>query len=103
MISCLMVTLSTPHRIDYAKRSIDAYCRQTHADRELVVVVDRAAPDGGHALSAHIRSLGRDDIRIAVASVPLRLGGLRNLSIDIARGDVLCQWDDDDLSHPRAG
>ena len=100
MISCLMVTLSSPHRIEYAKRSIDAYCGQTHADRELVVVADRAAPDGGHALSAYIRSLERDDIRIAIAAGPLRLGGLRNLSIDLARGDVICQWDDDDLSHP---
>lgn len=101
MISCLLVTLSTPQRAAYARRSIDAYCRQTHADRELVVVVDRTAPDGGDALAAYIESLGREDIRIVIAADRLRLGGLRNLSVEAARGDVICQWDDDDLYHPQ--
>jgi glycosyltransferase involved in cell wall biosynthesis len=29
------------------------------------------------------------------------LGRMRNLTIDNASGPVLCQWDDDDLYHPR--
>ena len=30
----------------------------------------------------------------------MMLGALRNLSVAEARGDVVCQWDDDDLHHP---
>ena len=28
------------------------------------------------------------------------LGALRNLALDAARGELVCQWDDDDYSHP---
>jgi glycosyltransferase involved in cell wall biosynthesis len=100
MISCLMVTLPTERRIALAKRSIAGYCAQTHADRELVIVANRASPDDVAALSAHIGALDREDIRITVAPDDLRLGALRNLSMTLARGDVICQWDDDDLYHP---
>jgi glycosyltransferase involved in cell wall biosynthesis len=30
----------------------------------------------------------------------LTLGKLRNISLEAAQGDIICQWDDDDYSHP---
>jgi hypothetical protein len=28
------------------------------------------------------------------------LGTLRGLSLDVATGEIVCQWDDDDCHHP---
>ena len=39
-------------------------------------------------------------IRIERAPPGSRLGGLRNIAIARARGEWICQWDDDDRYHP---
>jgi glycosyltransferase involved in cell wall biosynthesis len=52
-------------------------------------------------VSAWIERLGRDDIRhIFVSGADWNLGKLRNLTIEQACGEIICQWDEDDLSHP---
>jgi glycosyltransferase involved in cell wall biosynthesis len=101
MVSCLLVTLPIPERFDYAKASIAAFCSQTHGSKELIIVVDPAPKEGRARLVEYVNSLQRNDIRIVVSPEKFTLGRLRNLSIDSAQGDVLCQWDDDDLYHPQ--
>ena len=101
LVSCLMVTLPTPARFAFLTRSIAAYCAQTHAPRELVMVLDRGPTEAKTAIRTHVASLGRDDIRIVEAPGGLSLGALRNVSRASARGQVQCQWDDDDLHHPQ--
>jgi glycosyltransferase involved in cell wall biosynthesis len=100
MVSCLMLTLPVPQRLDFVKRSIAAYCRQTLLRKELVVVVDGRTSSGRDALLDYIGSLKRSDIRIVTPPGALSLGRLRNISVAAAGGDFLCQWDDDDCSHP---
>jgi glycosyltransferase involved in cell wall biosynthesis len=99
-VSCLTVTWGVPGRFAFLRRSIAAYCAQTHRCRELVIVLHGGSADYRAAVAAHVAALGRDDVRIVEAAETLRLGELRNLSRDQARGDVHCQWDDDDLHHP---
>ena len=99
-ISCLMVTLPVPARLEFAKRSIRSYCRQSHPDRELVIVMDRGEADSRGALAAHVAGLGRSDIRLHEGPDAATLGALRNQSVALAKGDIICQWDDDDLYHP---
>jgi glycosyltransferase involved in cell wall biosynthesis len=96
MISCLMVTRERPAM---ARRAIECYAAQDYDPRELVIVCD------GHEeyeeLREHARGVCRTDVAIsAVARGSLPLGALRNRSLRNASGDVVCQWDDDDLSHP---
>ena len=100
MVSCLMLTLPVPERLDFVMRSIAAYCRQTVVCKELVVVLDGRVNSGRDALLDYIGSLRRSDIRIVAPPGPLSLGQLRNISVAAARGDFLCQWDDDHCSHP---
>jgi glycosyltransferase involved in cell wall biosynthesis len=101
LVSCLMVTLPVCGRLARLKQSLGAYLAQTYPRRELVIVVDGRAPEPTTAqIKAHVAALGRDDIRIVEPSEPLSLGALRNLSRASARGEVFCQWDDDDLHHP---
>jgi glycosyltransferase involved in cell wall biosynthesis len=38
---------------------------------------------------------------LAVTPHGLNLGQLRNFTLEAATGDILCQWDDDDLYHPQ--
>ena len=101
LVSCLMVTRPTADRLPFVKRSIGAYTRQSHPSKELLIVLDPAQAETSTAITQHISSLERSDIRlIDVAERDQTLGALRNRSVREAQGDVLCQWDDDDLHHP---
>ena len=40
LVSCLMVTKPVAVRFAMLERSIASYCRQSHLNRELVIVVD---------------------------------------------------------------
>jgi len=97
-ISCLMVTM--PTRLELFKRSVAAYCAQTYEDKELVVVTD-GPRDAMRPLAAHVESLRRSDIRFVHEERSRSLGALRNLSCEASSGAYVCQWDDDDIYHPR--
>jgi glycosyltransferase involved in cell wall biosynthesis len=99
-VSCLMVALAVPEREASAKRSIDDFCRQTLANKNLVLVLSGGVESVEQSLRDYVETLGRDDIRVFTQPKGLSLGQLRNFSISVATGDVLCQWDDDDLYHP---
>ena len=79
------------------ERSIAAYCAQTHPDKELVIVTDGPS----QAVDALVRSLNRADVRLVRCDERHSLGKLRNVSCEAASGAYLCQWDDDDIYHPR--
>jgi glycosyltransferase involved in cell wall biosynthesis len=96
-ISCLTVTHD---RLILLKEAIRCYCDQIWPNREMVIVTD-GSPRYRRAVADHIRFLGRDDIRIETVEPGATLGCMRNVSVDAARGEVICQWDDDDLYHPR--
>ncbi len=100
-VSCLMVTLPVPERLTPMARAIQAYLQQTHPDRELIVVIDQGRPADRAAAASTIAAFARDDIIVVLPDAPMTLGALRNLSVAHASGDAVCQWDDDDLHHPR--
>lgn len=94
LVSCLMVTRGG---LFPARFAIDCFVRQTYERRELVVVCD--APDT--PIETYCRALNDARIRFVYpAQTGKRLGELRNLSLQAARGEWVCQWDDDDLYHP---
>src|SRR5579875_2730851 len=95
-----MVTLPVPERLAFVKRSVQAYCTQTYADKELVILADGSAHER-QPVAAYVSTLGRDDVRFVPCEGRRSLGALRNRAREAARGDYLCQWDDDDLYHPR--
>ncbi|MEO8304047.1 MAG: glycosyltransferase family A protein [Betaproteobacteria bacterium] len=100
LVSCLTVTLPVAERFRHFQRCLGDYCRQTHPHRELVIALDPGPADARSAIEAEVAALNRSDIRIVASPVRLTLGALRNLCIASARGQILCQWDDDDLHHP---
>lgn len=95
LVSCLMVTRG---RSFPARFAVDCFRRQSWTERELVLVCD--AP--GTPVEEYCRTLGDARIRVVVPDGPAAsLGELRNLSLRAARGEYVCQWDDDDLYHPQ--
>jgi glycosyltransferase involved in cell wall biosynthesis len=97
LVSCLLVT---GDRVTMAKRAIRSFAAQTHANRELIVVTGGSRRVRG-ALELYVAALGLDAVRfVHPESTDLALGHLRNVSIDAARGDFVCQWDSGHYSHP---
>jgi glycosyltransferase involved in cell wall biosynthesis len=95
-ISCLMVTRD---RLSLARLAIRCFADQTYSRRQLVIVSegDRWYRD---ALKRCARELEIEHFEVVAADPSVPLGGLRNISLDAADGEVVCQWDDDDLCHP---
>ena len=96
-----MVTLPVPGRLAFAKRSIDDYCRQTLVAKNLILVLSGGVESVQAAIRDYVESLGRDDIFVHTKPEDWNLGQLRNFTLEIAPGDIFCQWDDDDLYHPK--
>lgn len=96
-VSCLCIAGKSAFNLDHLlPQAATAFQEQTYsADRrELIVVWE---PDRGH--SREIKGL-RENVRpVAVAGIH-SLGHLRNVSLDHAKGDLMCQWDSDDWFHP---
>lgn len=92
--------MTTPERLALLKRSVASYCAQTYENKELVVVTD-GPRDAVRQLAAYLESLARSDIRHVHEERRRTLGALRNLSCEAAVGAYFCQWDDDDIYHPR--
>ena len=95
-----MVTRLSPDRVGPARAAIAAFQAQTHADRELVVIVDASADPAGRAsLAEAMQSAGPAPIRAVELNGAPPLGVLRNIAVQAATGDYVCQWDDDDVYH----
>ncbi len=96
-ISCLTVTLN---RLVQLKQAIRCYCDQTYPNRELVIVTE-GTQRYRQAIADYLQALGRSDIRLVpLEGGPYNLGKVRNRALDAAAGELICQWDDDDLYHP---
>ena len=100
MISCFTVTQEG--RLDSLAHAVGDFARQTERDRELVILHDGGA---GFHESVTAVAHAQDGASVRVLQVPRAprqtLGTLRNAAVDAARGEYVCQWDDDDRYHPR--
>ena len=98
MISCLCVTRGD--RPTLLAEAIADFAAQSLPDRELLILHDRA-PEIHAAIATLAEAHPSADIRVLAAPPGQSLGALRNLTLAAARGDWICQWDDDDRYHPR--
>ena len=99
MISCLMAT-GDPSRFGLLQQSVRSFLSQTHREKELVIYSD-GPPGYQQALRSYLGTHGNSGIRLEQADVKLSLGTIRNKLVSLARGKFVCQWDDDDISHPK--
>lgn len=95
LVSCLLVTADRPRLL---RRAVRSFLRQSHPERELVVL-----DNGQHAIKAELSDVPAEQLQYE--RVPREddhvIGSLRNRTLELARGEyVVPQWDDDDWSHP---
>jgi glycosyltransferase involved in cell wall biosynthesis len=90
LVSCLMPTHG---REAFVAQAVDYFLRQDYPSRELVVVDDGSEP---------VRDLLPEDPRVVYVRLQRRAstGAKRNLAAEVARGDLLVCWDDDDWFGP---
>lgn len=90
LVSCVMPTWN---RRTFIPAAVDCWLKQTYQNRELVILDDGEEP---------IEDLLPEDNRIRYVFEQRRrvTGDKRNRICELARGEVICHWDDDDWSAP---
>lgn len=93
LVSCVCPTYDRPPTKQFLlEEAIESFLRQTYPNKELLVIND--CPD---------QELVCDAPGVRVVNVPARydsLGEKYNAGIALARGDLIANWDDDDISLP---
>lgn len=87
LVSCIMPTSSD--RADWMDQAIRYFQTQDYADRELIIL-----DDGSVDRSAAMPS----DTRVRYHRLPhkMSIGAKRNRACELARGEIVAHWDDDD-------
>jgi glycosyltransferase involved in cell wall biosynthesis/GT2 family glycosyltransferase len=90
LISCIMPTRGRP---ELAMQAVRYFLAQDYPRRELIIL-----DDAGGALGALLPA----DPRIRYEQTPAgeTIGGKRNRGVEMARGEIVAQWDDDDWYAP---
>jgi glycosyltransferase involved in cell wall biosynthesis len=96
LITCVCVTKNRFHLLQSA---IHCYLRQTYPNKNLVIL-SQGNKKSNDDIGSLLNSLNRPDIQFVEAPEFLSLGAMRNTSVELATGEIICQWDDDDLYHP---
>lgn len=90
LVTCIMPTAGRRRLVAQSARY---FLRQDYANRELLIL-----DDGAHADAAGVPSDPR--IRYVRLEGPRTLGAKRNLACEMASGEFIAHWDDDDWSSP---
>ncbi len=89
LVSCVM---PTANRRRFIPMAIAAWLAQTYENRELLIL------DDGESIADLVPRDPR--IRHYYLTRHWPLGAKRNLLAELARGEIVCHWDDDDWSVP---
>src|SRR5262249_51867830 len=86
LVSCIMPTLK---RRRFVPRAIEYFLRQDHPAKELVILDDGSDP---------VADLIPEHPAIVYRRLEHRLvlGAKRNMACEMARGEIIAHWDDDD-------
>ncbi len=95
------ITITQGHRVPLLRLAVRDFLRQTHAARDLLVLHD--GDDHAHAsIQGVLTEAGASgQARVHRVSGTQPLGALRNRATELAKGELICQWDDDDRYHPQ--
>jgi len=97
MISCLCVTRGD--RLELLAEVVSDFRHQVFANRELLILHD-ADVQTDEAIRRLLPVDSTSRIRVHREPSGQSLGQLRNRAVALAQGEWVCQWDDDDRSHP---
>jgi hypothetical protein len=90
LVSCIM---PTANRRDFVPRAIEQFLSQDYPARELIVI-----DDGTDSMAEFIPV--QEAVRYVRLDQSISLGAKRNMACDMARGELIAHWDDDDWMAP---
>lgn len=90
LISCIMPTYN---RRPFIALALDCFYAQTYPNKELVVV-----DDGTDSVADLLK--GKPSVSYASLDRRMSLGTKRNLACELAQGELIAHWDDDDWYSP---
>jgi glycosyltransferase involved in cell wall biosynthesis len=90
-ITCVCVTKSG--RTSFLEKSIEYFQNQTYPDKELLIV-SQANQEENEQIKQFISN---SEIILHIVDEKMDLGTMRHTSVSLAKGDIVCQWDDDDV------
>jgi glycosyltransferase involved in cell wall biosynthesis len=93
LVTCVMITRGV---VPILRHSAECFRRQSYVNRELVVVYDQHADK----VEDFFRSGDYNNVRLVRVEDRFVLGNLRNIGISHSSGEIIAQWDDDDLHDP---
>jgi glycosyltransferase involved in cell wall biosynthesis len=96
LISCICVTRK---KSGFLKRAIECFLAQTYPNKELIILYEDDDVDTEEFLAQGFPVESSIRLFKAAAYPKMTLGELRNVAIKVARGEFICQWDDDDWYH----
>jgi glycosyltransferase involved in cell wall biosynthesis len=88
-VSCIMPTGNRP---DYVEQAIRLFQQQDYPHRELIILDDGQEPASGIPFG--------ESIRYERISKGMTIGAKRNHALELARGQFIAHWDDDDWYAP---
>jgi glycosyltransferase involved in cell wall biosynthesis len=93
LISCIMPTRDRHH---FVRQAIAYFLRQDYPHCELIILDDSLS-------KATLDEAAANDPRIRHIALPrgMSIGAKRNRGVELARGTIIAQWDDDDWYSPR--
>lgn len=90
MISCIMPTRDRP---EYVQQTLHYFARQDYPWREMIVLYEKPEDLPGQLPDF-------PDIRLVKTPLNGSIGEKRNRGCELARGELIAQWDDDDWYAP---
>jgi glycosyltransferase involved in cell wall biosynthesis len=90
LVSCI---LPTRNRSTLVRQAISYFNRQDYPSRELIVL-----DDGAEDLTSELHDVSRVSYRRLTTSCTI--GAKRNLLCNLAKGEIIVHWDDDDWYSP---
>jgi glycosyltransferase involved in cell wall biosynthesis len=95
LVSCIMPTRDRP---EFMKKAVEYFLRQTHPNKELLILDDGTRFD---SLVSWATASSDDNDKVSILRyVPnsrfKTLGAKRNWCVKHSRGDLIAHWDDDD-------
>jgi glycosyltransferase involved in cell wall biosynthesis len=91
-ITCVCVTKSG--RTSFLKKSIEYFQNQTYTNKELLIL-SQATQEENKQIEQFISN--SQEINLHIVDEKMDLGTMRHTSVSLAKGDIVCQWDDDDV------
>jgi glycosyltransferase involved in cell wall biosynthesis len=88
--SLVSAIMPTRGRQQWAAEAVEMFSRQTWANRELVIVDDKADPSFPDGIET-------EGVQYFSISGALSIGAKRNLAVARSRGQIIMHWDSDDI------